>query len=146
MGSFQILADVSKSLMRYAEVAVKTNVADDVAHAAISTQKGMTNPLYVLSTGALNKGVFRPSVYERAAQSTMHGTGASGFDDAVKALGRLGDKHGVTGINLTHDAALPGTLKRAGTGFFTNQGFSPTVARSFDDAARRVMSFVNTAK
>lgn len=146
MSSFQILSDVSKSLMRYAEVAVKTNVADDVAHAAITTQKGMTNPLYVLSTGALNKGVFRPSVYERAAQSAMHGTGASGFDDAVKALGNLGEKHGVSGINLSSDPAIAGTLKRVGSGLFTNQGFSPEVARSFDDAARHVMDFVGAAK
>lgn len=142
MGGFQILSEASRGLLRHVDTAVRTKVVDDVARAVVSTRTSVTNPLYVLSDGALSTGIFRPAIYERATQSVIRGTGASGFDDAVMALGRLGDQHGITGISLSTDPALTGTLNRAGTGYFTNHGFAPDVARSIDDAARRVLSFV----
>lgn len=146
MTSFRILQDLSEGALRFAHRTVDTHVVDDVAHVALTSSKGVTNPLYILTTGALDSGVFRPALWERTGERVLRGTGASAFDDAVEALHNLGRRHGVDGISMGTDPNLAGTIKLTNSGLYTSNAVPRDVAMRIDEAARRVLEFVDAPR
>jgi hypothetical protein len=149
MTDFRILRQGAAAGLKFASEVVDTHVVSNVAHAAATRTTGVTNPLYVLSTGALNTGIFRPALLEKTASSVVRGTGSSAFDDAVRALHQLGSRHGADGISLAGDANLYGAIKFADTSLYMSG--KPVVERigreaafELDAAARRVLDFVPT--
>jgi hypothetical protein len=131
--------------MRSAHTSVDTSI--DTAGAArvqVAVDKGVTNPAYILSTGTLGPA----ELFSRSTSRTIEGTGSGALDSAVKALHELGAKHGATGINLSSDPSLPGTIAfEDSPGVFL--GGAPVTERigreaitAIDAAARSVLDIV----
>lgn len=147
MSDFRILRDVATTGLRFASDVIDTGIVDDVAHAAATRTKGVTNPLYLATFGQIGTGAFRPSLWESSASSVVRGTGSGAFDDAVRSLHELGARHGVDGISLRVDPEMYGGLKFAETGYYiSGQPVIDRIGRAaafeLDGAARRVLDFV----
>jgi hypothetical protein len=144
MDTFRIAASGPASGLRFRSTTVDTHLdPGGAATAKVTVDKGVTNPLYVATTGALSSGIFRPELFSSSKSSTVAGSAA--LDDAVAALHALGDAHGVTGINLSTGSSRTGGVMFADQpGMFQSGG--PTTERvgkdnlrSIDDAARQVL-------
>lgn len=147
MTDFRILRDVATTGLRFANDVIDTGIVDDVAHAAATRSKGVTNPLYLLTFGQIGTGAFRPALWESSASTVVRGTGSGAFDDAVRSLHELGARHGVDGISLKLDPELYGGIKFADRGFYeSGQRVIDRIGREaafdLDGAARRVLDFV----
>lgn len=140
---FRILQQLGGGALRHADRVIDTHVVDDIAHVALTNHKGVTNPLYILTTGALDTGVFRPDLWAKTTSRVLRGTGDSAFDDAVQALHNLGRRHGVDGISLGTNPNFAGTVKLSGSGLYTSNAVPKDVAMRIDEAARRVLEFVD---
>jgi hypothetical protein len=124
-------------------------IVDDVAKLELATTRGLITPGNQILPMF---GLSLPNL-EHTARRTIAGTGASAFDDAVKALRNLGRHHGVEGISLSHDPnALGLIMTKGGIGYegggnilrHLGDGNIETgraVARRIDVAARRVLEF-----
>ena len=142
MLNFHINAPTAGSTWRPTNVSVDTSIdPGGVVHAQVKTEKSVTNPIYILSTGALGKQDLHSSTKVTSANDA--GTGP--LADAVKSLHALGDKHGIIGINLSSAADLVGTVMfKDAPGAYVGGG--PTTQRvgaenlkAIDDAARTVL-------
>jgi hypothetical protein len=151
MTDFRILQDLSAGTLRFAERVVDTHMFDDVAHAAVTDTRGVTNPLHILTFGELGGGIFRPTLWEKNTGQVIRGTGSSAFDDAVEALHNLGRRHGVEGISLGHDPNYAGLIKfRGDIGYVGGSPVTDRIGREaamrIDEAARRVLEFVDAPR
>ncbi len=147
MQNFHISAPQTGGTFRYTNIGVDTAIDAGVASAKVTTSTGITNPGYILSTGALGPASF----FDRTKEKTVSGTGSGALDTAVQALHALGDQHGVTGISLSSDAGLVGgvMLESKPGMFLTNsaetKAIGSTALRAIDDAARAVLGLALTA-
>lgn len=142
MQAFTIHGPAQTSGLRFRDTTIDTSIHDGVASAKVTTQTGVTNPAYILSTGALGKA----ALFERTKSNTVTGNGSSPLDDAVTALHAIGDEHGITGINLSTNPSLTGTVQFAdrpgvfvGGGDTAQRAGGQDVLRSLDAAARSVL-------
>ncbi len=146
MQNFHISGPSTGGTFRFTNVAVDTSLDAGVASAKVTTSKGITNPAYILSTGAVGPASF----FDRTKSHTVNGTGSGALDTAVKALHELGDRHGVVGINLSTDSGLVGgmMLKDKPGMFLTNaaetKAIGTTALQAIDDAARSVLGLALT--
>ena len=153
MTDFRIIQNLTEGTLRYASRAVQAGLVDDVAHVAVATEHGLTNPLYILSTGALNEGIFRPAIFSHVTPDTLKPSSA--LNDAVRALQNLGRRHGVDGISLGPDPSVLGSIKLTNSGLYEggkdilehlgkgDVDAGRAVAARLDEAARRVLEFVD---
>jgi hypothetical protein len=144
MDTFRIAASTPTSGLRVQSTHVDTHVDDGgAASATVTVDKGVTNPLYIATTGAISTGIFRPELFSRS--NTHKAAGSAALNDVISALHALGDAHGVTGISLSSDPSLTGGVMLADQpGMYQSGG--PTTERvgrdnlrSIDDAARQVL-------
>lgn len=155
MTDFRILNNVTTGALRFADRVIDTHVIGDVAHVATTRTSGTTNPLHVLTFGELKAGLFRPTLWTRETSNVVRGTGASAFDDAVKGLHNLGERHGIEALSLAENPNQYGGLMRSGgVGYESGDpilkylgGGDPklgkNVAYELDAAARRVLDFID---
>ncbi len=143
MQAFTIHAPPLDSSVHFRDTTVDTSISPSgAATANVTTDKGLINPAFVLSFGHIGK----PDLVSRTSTSSVRGTGSSPIDDAVSALHELGDAHGVTGIRLSSNPSLTGTIRFAdANGIFVGGGDTAARVggheqlRAIDDAARRVL-------
>lgn len=147
MQNFHISGPSTGGTLRFTNVAVDTTLDAGVASAKVTTSSGITNPAYILTTGAVGPASF----FDRSKSHTVSGTGSGALDTAVAALHQLGDRHGVVGINLSTDSGLVGgVMLRDKPGMFlTNSAETKAIGsealRTIDDAARTVLGLALTA-
>lgn len=147
MQAFHISAPPSGS-WRQTHVDVHTSIAPSGAtKAMVSTEKSITNPLYVLTSGAAGP----QDLHRTSKQSTVDGSGNAALDTAIKALEELGTRHGVVGISLSPDATSIGGVALATSpgAFVTNTADAKAIGdgplRAIDSAARTVLELVAPA-
>lgn len=146
MQTFHISGPTTGGGLRFRDVDVDTSIAGGVASARVTTSTGVTNPAYILTTGAMGPASF----FDRTKERTVRGTGASALDTAVQALHELGAQHGVTGIALSTDADLVGGMMLAAKPgmYLTNSAETKAIGvdalRAIDDAARAVLELATT--
>lgn len=147
MQNFHISGPTTGGALRFTNVTVDTSLDAGVASAKVTKSSGVTNPAYILSTGAVGPASF----FDRSKSHTVTGTGTGALDTAVKALHELGDRHGVVGINLSTDSGLVGgvALRDAPGMFLTNsaetKAIGATALQAIDDAARSVLGLALTS-
>jgi hypothetical protein len=147
MQSFHISAPTTGGAFRFTNVDVDTKIDAGVASAKVTTSKGITNPAYILSTGAVGPASF----FDRTKTDVVRGTGTGALDTAVKALHELGDTHGVTGIALSTNSDLVGGVMLAAKPgmYLTNSAETKAIGadalRAIDDAARTVLGIALTS-
>ena len=147
MQNFHISGPPTGGTLRFTNVAVDTSLDAGVASAKVTTSSGITNPAYILSTGAVGPASF----FDRTKTRTVTGTGSGALDTAVQALHELGERHGVVGINLSPNSNLVGgvALKQSPGVFLTNsaetKAIGATALQAIDEAARSVLGLALTA-
>jgi hypothetical protein len=147
MQNFHISGPSTGGTFRFTNISVDTAIDAGVAAAKVTTSKGITNPGYILTTGALGPASF----FDRTKTNTVTGTGSGALDTAVKALHELGDANGVTGISLSTDSDLVGGVMLASKPgvFLTNSAETKAIGapalRAIDDAARTVLGLALTS-
>ena len=147
MQAFTIHAPPLDSSVRFRDTTIDTSIDAGVASADVHVEKGLINPAFVLSFGHVGK----PDLVSRTTDRTITGTGAAPLDDAVSALHELGEAHGVTGIRLSSNPALTGTIRfEDANGIFVGGGDTAARVgghanlRAIDDAARQVLELATS--
>jgi hypothetical protein len=149
MADFRILSNAATSGLKFADTVVNAHLgsaAGEAAELAISTEKGLINPLHLATFGELGGGIFRPEIFSHTTERVVHGTGTGALDEAVRSLMALGERHSVEGIHLAEDPAMYGLIMFKGDigyvgGSPVTERIGKAAALEIDAAARRVMSF-----
>lgn len=152
MTDFRILQTVTRGALSYTSRTIDASRFDDVGKLAITTTRGMSNPLNLVA-GNAGHGIFRPDLYARTTSRIVQGSGGGALEDAVRSLDNLGRRHGVNGIILRENPSLHGSLKLRSAGHYESGGkvlaklgdgdveAGRKVAFRIDAAARRVADF-----
>lgn len=146
MQAFTIHSSNADGGLRYRHTTVDTAITNGAATAKVTHDSGITNPLHILTTGAIGTGLFRPDITSKQRTHVLEGTGSSPLDDAVSALQALGDRHRITGINLSTNPSLTGSVEfQDKPGMYVSGGDTaqraggPDALRAIDEAARIVL-------
>lgn len=142
MQNFHITHSGTGSWMRFAHTYADTSIdTSGTAHVKLDVDKGVTNPVYILSTGAIGNS----DLFSSSKSYAIDGTGSGAIDTAVKALHELGTKHGAEGINLSSDPTIPGTIAFGDSpgvyvgGAPVTERIGKEAIQAIDSAARNVL-------